>query len=92
MSHDMRDNKFGLPPGNWRFDPVTRVQVWVPDDPRMSADDAFDEPAEVRVHPKTGKPHAHFCPDCDTPIRPESSRCITCANRYRRLNNEKDAA
>jgi hypothetical protein len=74
MTLDMRDNKFGLPPGNWRFDPATRVQVWVPDDPNEVGDDSFDEMESS---------FTNRCPDCNKGIRDDSLRCLPCSKAHR---------
>lgn len=94
MTLDMRDNKFGLPPGNWRFDPATRVQVWVPDDPNDMRDDDTDPPVPkfehgtengYKVHRKHG---LEVCDPCREALNEASRR----RRANRRLNNEKDAA
>lgn len=98
MTHDMRDNKFGLPPGNWRFDPATRVQVWVPDDPLQALDRELDEPEPVFAPTgKHGTEHGYnlhrrsgiaTCEPCRRAMNEASRR----RRANRRLNNEKDAA
>lgn len=79
----------GLPPGNWRYDPRRRCQVWVPLDPEVEIPDAFEEQLDPLINKRTGKPYSNFCTDCAAPILDSSLRCTDCSREYRKNDPEE---
>lgn len=83
MTSMRNDGDFGLPPGNWRYDPKRRIQVWVPLDPDVSIHDSFEDgkPAPY-VPPMPDRHRKKPCLDCDQMIQPRSTRCRPCHAKH----------
>lgn len=84
----------GLPPGNWRYDPHRRCQVWVPLDPHAEISDAFnDAPSRFRKADTHGTEHAaRLHRERGTEVCDECREAVNANARRRRANRRNQAA